>query len=289
MFFKNLTLYSIPAGWKPKLEELESQTFLPCTPSQIMSRGWTPVRNDELILTVQGQLLLTMRVEKRLLPSSVINRALEERLNKIEHDEGYRPGRKQTREIKAIVTEELIAKAFTVLADTGVWINPVNGFIGINTSSQTKADDVLSLLFKSCPDMKARPMSPVKNPGLFMENFIKGLEQPEGFTLDMDCELKGRDSKVKFVNEYMDSDSIQMQILMGKQPTKVAMTHALRLSFVLSDAMILSRLNIVELQATLVDSEEEQLEADFALMQLYYTDLIQSLVYSLGGILPVQE
>ncbi len=94
-------------------------------------------------------MLVTLRAEKKLLPATVVNQVAKARAQEIEEQQGYKPGRKQMKEIKERVTDELLPKAFSIYRDTRVWIDPVNRWLVIDAAASASADEVLGLLAKS--------------------------------------------------------------------------------------------------------------------------------------------
>ena len=77
MWFKNLQVYRFPAPWNITASSLEEQlgrqAFRGATGFEMQSQGWTSPREGEgLVHSVQGQMLLSLCTEKKLLPSSVI-------------------------------------------------------------------------------------------------------------------------------------------------------------------------------------------------------------------------
>ena len=93
-------------------------------------------------------MLLMLGTEKKLLPASVINQVTKARAAEIEEQQGFKPGRKQMKELKEQVTDELLPRAFSIRRDTRVWIDPVNGWLVVDSSSPAKADEILKLLLE---------------------------------------------------------------------------------------------------------------------------------------------
>ncbi len=70
-----------------------------------------------------------MALPTHLLPTTVVNQVTRARAAEIEEQQGYKPGRKQLKELKEQVTEELLPRAFSNRRDTRVWIDPDNGWL----------------------------------------------------------------------------------------------------------------------------------------------------------------
>ena len=137
MFFRNLLIYRIPAPWTISAEQLETflatRAFAKCSSLELQSQGWlSPRDNGKLVHIVNRQMMILLGAEKKLLPASVVNQVTKERAAEIEEQQGYAPGRKQLKEIKEQVTDELLPKAFSVHRNTWIWIDPVNGWLVID-------------------------------------------------------------------------------------------------------------------------------------------------------------
>jgi recombination associated protein RdgC len=123
MWFKNLQIYRI-SSWNATPAEIEvslSKHTLPtCLSMEIQSRGWVSpkVEDEPFVHTLGQQMLIALGVEKKLLPVSVINQFAKLRAAEIEEQQGYKPGRKQMKEIKEFVTNELLPRAFALRRKT---------------------------------------------------------------------------------------------------------------------------------------------------------------------------
>ena len=140
MWFKNLQIYRLPAPWKITPDQLAAaiapQAFTPCSSLELLSQGWVSPRNNGLFVhTVNRQMMILLGTEKKLLPASVINQITKARAAEIEEQQGFAPGRKQMRELKESVTDELLPRAFSIQSSTWVWIAPVNGWLVIDAGS----------------------------------------------------------------------------------------------------------------------------------------------------------
>jgi len=145
MWFKNLQIRRIPAHWTATAEQME-QWLAPHAFQQANSIekdrcGWvSPRDNGSLVYLINRQMLLTYRAEKKLLPGTVITQFTKIRAQELEEQQGFKPGRKQMRELKEQVTDELLPRAFSICRDTRVWIDTVNGWLVIDAASQAVAE-----------------------------------------------------------------------------------------------------------------------------------------------------
>lgn len=119
MWFKNFQIFRLPAPWALTAEQLAGflapQAFTLCTSIELQSQGCIPPRsNDDLVYTVNRQMLLSLGTEEKLLPSSVINQLAKAKAAEIEEEQGFKPRRKQMKEIKKFVSDELLPRAFSI-------------------------------------------------------------------------------------------------------------------------------------------------------------------------------
>ena len=295
MWFKNLQIYRLPAPWAINADELEShlapQAFTACSSLDMQSQGWVSPRNNEkLVHVVNRQLLLKLDTEKKLLPSTVINQVTKARAAELEEQQGFPPGRKQTKELKEQVTDELLPRAFSVVRSTWVWIDPVNGWLLVDAGSPSKAEEVLKLLFKAIPKFPLETLRTVMSPGAAMTDWLVSDEAPNGFTVDQDTELRSTaESKatVRYVRHALEAEDIRRHIEAGKQCTRLALTWADKVSFVLTENLSVKR--IAPLDVLKEDSEiagkndDERFDGDFMLMSGELAKLLAALVDALGG------
>src|SRR3546814_10996077 len=97
-------------------------------------------------------MLIALGVEQKLLPSSVVQQAIDERASELEQREGFKPGRKQLRDLKDQVTAELMPRAFAKRRSTRAWIDPVSGRIVVEAASPSSAEDLLEVLRDERPE-----------------------------------------------------------------------------------------------------------------------------------------
>lgn len=163
MWVKNLQLYRLPTPWNidlAKFEELLGRgPFVKCPSNQPMSRGWvSPRRDGTLVFSLGRQWMIALSVEQRLLPSSVVNEEVKERADAMEAQQGYAPGRKQLKELRERVTEELMPRAFTRRRTTWhAWIDPTNGWFCVDASSPAKAEEVIEHLRHCLDELQKKP------------------------------------------------------------------------------------------------------------------------------------
>ena len=237
-------------------------------------------------------MLIALGTEKKLLPASVVREEIKIRAQIAEALQGYKPGRKQLRDIKTQVTDTLLPRAFNVRRNTFAWIDTANGWLVIDAGSPGKADEVVSLLNKSVVDLRLARLDVEKAPGTAMTGWLAADDAPRAFTIDDDTELQSpveEKATVRFVRHALDPKEVKHHITAGKQCTRLALTWANRVSFVLTDALAIKKVAAVDIVRENTDgtaqNADERFDADFALMTGELHGMIDDLVAALGGFL----
>ena len=293
MWFRNLQIYRLPAGWgitSAQLEAcLEARPLQPCGSQDMETRGWVPPCDDGALLRSVGrQWLIALGVESRLLPASVVRQEAEDRAAALAEKLGYKPGRGQMKDLREQVTRELLPRAFTRHRRTWVWIDPVNGWLGIDTSSAARAEEVLECLRQALNDFPLALLRPARSPASAMANWLAG-DAPAGFTVDQDCELRSvseEKATVRYAHHPLDGSEIRNHLATGKMPTRLALTFNDRVSFVLTDKLELKRLDFLDVLREGLSNEDDAealFDAEFALMTGELAHLLPALVEVLGG------
>lgn len=293
MWFRNLQIYRI-SDWTLSVDRLnellQKHAFREPSTMELHTAGWAaPREGGELAHVVNRRILMTLRTEKKLLPASVINQVTRAKAADLEEQQGFKPGRKQMRELKEQVTDELLPRAFGIRRDTRLWIDPVNRWLVIDAAATSKAHDVIGLLLRTI-DVGIAQVPLNEAPVAVMTSWLAGNEAPGGFTVDQDVELRSNSDEkaaVRYVRLPLDGDDIRKHIQSGKRSTRLAMTWNDRVSFVLTDAFVIKRVTPLDVLKDAADptaeNEAERFDADFALMTGELSRLITDVVEAVGG------
>lgn len=292
MWFKNLILFRLQqwgltaAALQDKLAGFALQ---PCSGLDMQTRGWVPPKGDgeALVHTCGQQLLFSLGVEKKLLPATVVSQFARARAAEIEEQQGYKPGRKQMKEIKEAVTDELLPRAFVIRRRTHVWIDPVDGWLAVDAASRGKADEVVELLHKTLDGIAFAPLATALSPVSAMTGWLSGNPLPANFTIDQDCELRSRGegaATVRYVRHALDEAEVSKHIQSGKEATRLGLTWADRISFVLHENLQIKRLQPLDAIKNADDPlQDDAFDADFALMSGELRKLLPEVIDLLGG------
>lgn len=294
MWFKNLQLYRLPPlelTLAQFAERLEAHAFQPGDSQELQRQGWVPpAEHTGLVHSINGQWLIAQRAEKKLLPASVVNQVAKARAQELEEKQGFKPGRKQMKELKEAVADELRPRAFSLWRDTRVWLDPIRGLIAIDAASVAKCDEIMALLNQTIERLGARAIHTQLSPVAAMTAWLAADEAPPAFTIDEDTELRSPSQSkatVRYVRHAADPEEVRRHIGNGKQCTRLALTWADRVSFVLTESLALKRVAPLDVVQEGADTGEgnaaERFDADFALMTGELSSMIENLAEALGG------
>lgn len=293
MWFRNLLIYRLQQ-WDITPQTLEARlarlALQPCAGLDMQSRGWVAPKGEgePLVHALQGRMLVSLGVEKKLLPASVVSRFAKARAAEIEERQGYKPGRKQMKEIKETVIDELLPRAFALRRRTSAWIDPAGGWMVVDAASTGRADEIIEMLHKTLDGIAFVPLATAVSPVTAMTGWLSGNPLPAAFTIDQDCELRSRGASgatVRYVRHSLDDDEVRRHIAAGKEVTRLGITWSDRVSFVLHENLQLRRLAPLDLVKDMADEYglDDAFDTDFALMSGELQRLLPAVVDLLGG------
>lgn len=291
--YSNLIIYRIAPTWVADLAAAEAAVartpFTECGATQERSAGWVPPRGEAeglLIEPIAGQWTLRFFSESKVIPASVLNRKVQEKADAIKQNTGRKPGKKEKQELKDEAKLDLLPMAFTKQGGMWVWIDAAARFLVLDTGSQSRADEVVTLLVDALPGFAVALLDTQTAPQAAMAHWLSSQEPPVGFTIDQECELKGAGeakSVVRYARHPLDIDQVKEHIADGKLPTKLALTWDDRVSFVLTEGGHLKKLQFLETVFEGQKSDDGGFDADVAIATGELSKLIPELITALGG------
>lgn len=298
MFFKNLFIYRFTRPFDVALEDLEKQLnalpFTPCSSQDQVRMGWVaPLGKQGISLThVAGeQVLICAKKEEKLLPASVVNDLVAEKVEELEVAEARAIKKKEKEQIKEEITLDLLPRAFSRFQQTYAWINPKDGFIAVDAGSHTQAENILALLRKSIGSLPVVPIALTTPIEMTLTDWLKSEEAPEGFYLEDEVELRSaleHGGIIRAKQQDLLTEEVRVHLDADKLVTSLALNWAETLSFVLKDDMSIKRMKFSEElreQNDDVDTEDvaARFDADFAMITGELSRFIPDLIEALGG------
>ena len=298
MWFKNLKIYRFSKPFSIDTEQLETQlaekSFQPCGSTQASSFGWvSPLGDSSTLLThsIGKTTMICVRQEERILPSSVVNDALNEKLDAIQTETGRRPVGKHKQSIKDELILTLLPKAFTRSKRAYAYLDQKAQTLIVDAASNNKAEELVELLRQSLGSLPAVPLKTNTLPVLLMTNWLKGNNLKDDFLIKDECELKESDDEgaiLRCKRQDLGSDEIQMHLDSGKEVTKLAVNWNDTIECIIQDDLAIKRLKFSDelLDQAADDGAEDaaaRFDADFNLMTGELSRFIPRLIEVLGG------
>lgn len=277
-WLKSLYFWRLRSAWPQSDEALDAQRFAPCGSLQMQSVGWL----GDAYRPGAGHVILSLCVERKNLPKQVIDREVDTRARDLAAQQGFMPGRQQRKEIRETVIDDLLPRAFATQNVYRVWIDTRRGTV----ATDGNPDTVLRALLRTYGnDIALDSIRPKYSPSARAAVWITNDEAPHGFTIDDAAELRasgdGR-ATVRYIRHTLDSAELTRHIAFGKQCTKLAMTWADRVSFVLHDDMTLSGVAPLDVLKESAANKQDG-NGDMVLMCEEYARLFADMLDALGG------
>lgn len=297
MWFKNLKVFRLNPNWKITAaelnEQLQKQAFEEGVfSSNPLNMGWTAIfpETGSLVHAIEQNYLINLRVEKKLLPASVINQFTKAKALEVEEQQGYKVGRKQMRELKESVADTLRPRAFSIYRDTRAWFDLKNHWLIVDAGASSKSDEIIGMLAKILDPLPIKSFITETSPSVAMSAWLKNDQAPADFSIDQDTELKslGDDrASVRYAHHNPDPEDLAKQLKTGKVCTRLALTWQDRIAFVLNDALDIRKLQaleIIEQNRDLSSIDDiERFDTDMALMFGEVNGLLSAMTEALDG------
>lgn len=250
--FKNLIICNFSGDCSSLEQALDAVCFVPCGLTQERSFGFVPPRGEEHAALVESQghhCVAAIMFETRSVPGQEVQRRVDELAAAVEQNTGRRPGKKHLRELKERAHQELLPKAFVKRLRVLIWFDTKNKILALDTGSTRVADEVHTALVKAVDGLQLTAIKTNLSPTTAMSQWLYA-GTPDQFTVDRECDLKSADamkSIVRYKRCPLDTEEIRDRLKAGMYPTKLAMTWRSRLSFVLTDAMHIKKVELLDL------------------------------------------
>lgn len=292
--FKNATLYRLTGGQviTATLAAITAgaAVFAPTGPTQVKSIGWVPPRekNGLLAESIASHIIMSAMIETRTVPASAIDKWMDAAVEAIERATGRKPGKAQRRELKDNALLELLPQAFPKAVRVLVWIDPAAGLVVLDTASTSQADDVATLMAQSL-GLSLAPVVTTQSPSFVLGSWLADDDAEfGGFAVGQECALKSDDEAatvVSYTNAALDTDEVRAHVRGGKRVTKLGVYWLDRIDCVLTDKLVLKKIDI---NAPPGGDAADAFDADVAIFTGELAPMLVDLIEVMGGE-PVDE
>lgn len=275
MWFNNILVYSYQSKQMfSQIEAMEQERLKPCPPHARFTFGWVAPFEQDLIHEVAGCIMICLGKEERILPRSVIQRHLDEKVKMLETERGFPVKRSERAQMAEDIEFDLLPKAFCLQKKLYAFFDTVEQRLIINTSSVNQAAQVLALLRKSIPDIQIEPLTSPDNLALRFNDWINEPNAlPTNFALASDCVLTSLDNeKKRFSCKGGELTEIQSLLSQGFSAIELSLIWDERLQFTLTQTLCLKRIKCLDYlqdemhQIADMDGEDLQRDAKITLL-----------------------
>ena len=295
MFFRNLVPYRLDTkqinngnlNAQTLSEALSTAPFVPTLPFQMESLGWVNTLGELLVHEASGAMRIALMQETRTVPASVIKDRVEARADDIAKRENREVSNREKREMKEAILIELLPQAFPRRQRITACVDPVSGWLWVDTSSLKRAELLTSQLRKALGSLPVSAPKLKANPEAKMTYWL--LETPPAhFELGGACRLvDSLNGGTVTINRHNLSDPEILALAeSGKEVDQMELIWRERISFVLKSDMTLGRLQFLDTVVEQLPEEEDELaQADsmFALMVGELRAMMDDLIQALDG------
>ncbi|QFT54290.1 recombination-associated protein RdgC [Microbulbifer sp. THAF38] len=298
MWFKNLRIYRLTKEFSldaEKLNELlEAQAFVPCGSQDSVRYGWvSPLgrHGSQLVHATNGYLMICAKKQEKVLPAAVINEKVEELAQAISEKEARQVGRKERQNLKDEVLLEMRPKAFARSRLHYAYIAPQEGWVVVDASSASAAEELLENLREAISSLAVVPLSAKNLPQQTMTHWLTAPEAPAQFDFGHECELrdpKDSGSVIRCKNQDLCAEEIHNHLVAGLQVHKLGLVWRGGVDFLVDDQLSLKRVKfsdelLEKADGADAESAAQRFDADFAVMTLEISALIRDLLNAFGG------
>lgn len=269
-FYKNLFFYNVKETVKEQeIEDLLSDKVIKeCGKHELKTQGWTNVLKDteELVQKVDGAYFFKYKIVEKVIPSSVLNDLLEEKVKKIEKIESRKVFNKEKKAIKEDIQIEMASKAFERSSYINGYIDFKNKLLIVETSSPSKADEFTSFLRETLGKLSLE-IIPSKYD--VVEKLTSLISNPPSkkFELGESCLLKdmlGTNAKVTISNQELDVEEVINHISNGKSVDSLELIWQKRISFVLTSDYKIRKVKFLDIVTTQLNEDLGESDDDFS-------------------------
>lgn len=281
MWFKNLKAYQITQPLSLDDDDLQAAlqefTFRPCGSQDLATSGFVaPLaaagQHTMLFHKVQERYWITIKKQERILPATVVNAELAEKVEKIEAETGSPVGKKAQADLKQEIITNLMPRAFVKNTFTHGFISLPDNLVVIDSSSDGKAEGFLAMVRKAISSLPVVPLSRRSLQPELTHWLTQGA--PDDIELLEEAELKSTDdleSVIRCKNQPLDSEEIQLHLDSGKLVQKLGFAWRESLTAVIAEDGSFKRVKFTdrlkeETDDIPKDQAQARLDAEFALM-----------------------
>ena len=279
MWFKNLKLYAITQDMDFKEQDIEDKLgefkFRPCGSQELATMGWASPFNqgEALIHATSGRIWLTLKKQERILPATVVNAELADKVAVIEAETGSPVGKKAQQDLKQEIIQRLLPQAFTKNSFTHGFISTKDNLVVVDASADGKAEAFLAMARKALGSLPVVPLARQSVQG-DLTSWLKDDAAPTDIVVLEEAELKTLEEDgaiIRCKNQDLYSEEMTHHLEAGKSVQKIAVEWDETFTAVIEEDLSIKRIKFTDvIREQNDDIPKDQMlarqDANFALM-----------------------
>ncbi|MGA2655166.1 MAG: recombination-associated protein RdgC [Gammaproteobacteria bacterium] len=305
MWFKQIQYFhlktSLPYQADYLSQALANLAFEPCLPSLPLGMGFIPPlqNNDEeeapLVHAANGYMMLCLQVEEKILPSTVVRQALQERIKIIEQTQKRKVPYKEKQALQSDIISTLLPRAFSRFKQIYAYIDTKRDCLILNTVHPKEVGYFLNSWKKVLPD-HGLFLPELKDLNYVLTHWVQHHSYPQSFEIDKACVLQDPSQQSRTIRcqqQNLSATPIQSLLTDGCQVKQLALTWQERVSFTINSEFMIRSLDFQDkLQSSDAgdaQTEQQQFDVDFILMTQAVAELMTDLIAVLSKSQALQE
>ena len=251
MWFSQCTVFRLPETPNAALlaDKLADAPFALCGGLDWFTEGFAAPQSftPELVFKVEQTMGIALRREEKVLPGSVIRRAVGERVARIEQQECRSVGRKERQELKEQVTDELLPRAFVRATHTRALF--ADGMLLVDSAAASKAENLLAKLREALGGLKAQLVHTRQTPSALMTEWLLRGHAAGRFELDDIASLRGAGDvppEIRIKRQDLTAEEVAGHVRCGKIVSELGLVWDERVAFVLTSEFTLKRIQYLD-------------------------------------------
>jgi recombination associated protein RdgC len=295
MWFKNLQLFQFTEDFTLSPEELAEKltpySFKPVSGIESISQGWiTPTgeADGQLVHAANGFIMVTLKVEQKVIPAAVVREQLNEKVTEIEARENRKVRKKEKDQLKDEIFHSLLSRAFSKSHTIHAYIDPMDKWLVVNTSSRKKAEEFTETLRRALGSLKVQ-VPQVQSVSALLTEWLSTEQFPTDYVIEDACVLQdNKDSgSIRCQRQNLLTDEVKSMIEVGREAISLALSWRDQLAFVLKDDFSIRSLRFLEAvrdQANdmFTETVRARFDADFTIMTESLRGFLRSLIAVFG-------
>ncbi|MEJ1336432.1 MAG: recombination-associated protein RdgC, partial [Candidatus Sedimenticola sp. (ex Thyasira tokunagai)] len=185
MWFKNLQLYRLTQPFdlssEALHEALQERASRECGSLEMSVLGWHfPLgrHGSQLTHAVGNCIMVCVRKEEKVIPSSVVRDLLDEKVASVEEQEARKVRRRERDELKDELMTNLLPRAFVKSNLTYAYIDTKDHWLVVDAASPGRAEELISLLRETLGTLPLKPLEVAQSPTSVMTSWLNGTPPP---------------------------------------------------------------------------------------------------------------